>query len=155
MPMTIAFRRNSGSRPAAAIPTTTALSPASTRSMTMTVKSAVSSEYMCLDCSDASPSSGWYRSCHHDQLFALEVAAPSWEDFRLPSVEYVVNFVGGAMARNGARRNRRSKRNLERRWPADTEQAHLDGSSAKLSDLEFHAALLRPVYAVAARPFDT
>ena len=44
MPRMIAFRRTSGGNPAAAMPTTMALSPASTRSMTMTVESAVSSE---------------------------------------------------------------------------------------------------------------
>ena len=41
MPMTIALRRSSGGRPAAARPITTALSPASTRSIMMTWKKAV------------------------------------------------------------------------------------------------------------------
>jgi len=43
MPMMIALRRMSGGRPAAAMPTTMALSPASTRSIRTTVASAISS----------------------------------------------------------------------------------------------------------------
>ncbi len=105
MPKMIAFLRSSIGSPAAAMPTTTALSPASTRSMTMTVASAVSSEMHRVHGSTVLHGSGSGRdgSVGRDQLLVLEVAPQRAGNLGAPPVEDLVQFLRRAGAGDDAR----------------------------------------------------